>query len=194
MLEVYLAHHGVSAALAPPFAVSAVFEAIDRPSVDKRFPAWLDVPVIRFWSGILSDAEELEELTYSMDGRRVSFVLDETVYPRDAVYGAAYLFVDRCWLFLARPGDDQIEVRLKGKQAMDQAALEALAGEFANELLNQVVRQRVGESTAQIREYYMAKAFFADSNQTSIDALLAELDAEELEEDPLEISVPWEEA
>lgn len=142
----------------------------------------------------MSDAEELEELTYSMDGRRVSFVLDETVYPRDAVYGAAYLFVDRCWLFLARPGDDQIEVRLKGKQAMDQAALEALAGEFANELLNQVVRQRVGESTAQIREYYMAKAFFADSNQTSIDALLAELDAEELEEDPLEISVPWEEA
>ena len=65
--------------------------------------------------------------------------------------------------------------------------------DFANELLNQVVRQRVGEATAQIREYYMAKAFFADSNQTSIDALLAELDAEELEEDPLEIAVPWEE-
>ena len=67
-----------------------------------------------------------------------------------------------------------------------------IAGEFANELLNQVVRIRVGESTAQIREYYMAKAFFADANQTSIDALLAELDDEELEEDPLEISVPWE--
>jgi len=142
----------------------------------------------------LSDQEELEELTYSTDGRRVSFVLDETLYPRDAVYGAAYLFVDRCWLYLSRPADDQIEVRLKGKTALDQGGLEALAGEFANELLNQVVRQRVGESTAQIREYYMAKAFFADSNQTSIDALLAELDAEELEEDPLEISVPWEEA
>lgn len=82
---------------------------------------------------------------------------------------------------------------MKSKEATDQAGLEGLAGEFANELLNQVVRQRVGESTAQIREYYMAKAFFADSNQTSIDALLAELDAEELQEDPLEIAVPWEE-
>ena len=77
-------------------------------------------------------------------------------------------------------------------QIAESAESEKLAGEYANELLNQVVRVRVGESTAQIREYYMAKAFFADSNQTSIDALLAELDAEELEEDPLEISVPWE--
>lgn len=149
------------------------------------------------WRLRLSDAmetsEELEELTYSTDGRRVSFTLDETLYPRDAIYGAAYLFVDRCFLFLSRPDDANVEVRLKPKQEGDKAALEGLAGEFANELLNQVVRIRVGESTAQIREYYMAKAFFADSNQTSIDALLAELDAEELEEDPLEISVPWEE-
>lgn len=137
---------------------------------------------------------ELEELTFSTDGTRVSFVLDEDVYPRDAVYGAAYLFVDRCFLFLTRPGDDKVEVRLKPKTETDRAGLQALAGEFANELLNQVIRARVGEATAQIREYYMAKAFFADSNQTSIDALLAELDAEELEEDPLEISVPWEES
>lgn len=138
--------------------------------------------------------QELEELVYTTDGRRVSFVLDESIYPRDAVYGAAYLFVDRSYLFLSRPGEDRIEVRLKPKDEADATSLEALAGEFANELLNQVVRLRVGESTAQIREYYMAKAFFADANQTSIDALLAELDAEELQEETLEISVPWEES
>lgn len=137
--------------------------------------------------------QELEELTYLTDGRRVSFTLDEAIYPRDAVYGAAYIFVDRAYVFMTRPADDRIEVRLKPKAAdADKAALGALAGEFANELLNQVVRVRVGEANAQIREYYMAKAFFADSQQTSIDALLAELDAEELQEDPLEISVPWE--
>ncbi len=139
------------------------------------------------------NGQEMEELVWSTDGRRVSFTLSESIYPRDAVYGAAYLFVGKCYLFLTRPGDDQVEVRLKPKDDTDAAGLEKLAGEFANELLNQVVRQRIGESTSQIREYYMAKAFFADSNQTSIDALLAELDAEELEEDPLEISVPWEE-
>ena len=134
------------------------------------------------------------ELSYELDERRVRFPIDESLFPLDAIYGAAYLFVDRCYVFLDRPTDQVVEVQLRTKGEADEAALEALAGEFANELLNQVVRQRVGESTAQIREYYMAKAFFADSNQTSIDALLAELDAEELEEDPLEISVPWEEA
>lgn len=145
-------------------------------------------------SDAIETSSELEELSYSTDGTRVSFVLDEALYPRDAVYGAAYLFVDRCFVFLSRPADDQVEVRLKPKPDAAIQDLGVLAGEFANELLNQVVRIRVGESTAQIREYYMAKAFFADSNQTSIDALLAELDDEELEEDPLEISVPWEES
>ena len=137
------------------------------------------------------NGQEMEELVWSTDGRRVSFTLSESIYPRDAVYGAAYLFVGKCYLFLTRPGDDQVEVRLKPKDDTDAAGLEKLAGEFANELLNQVVRQRIGESTSQIREYYMAKAFFADSNQTSIDALLAELDAEELASDPLEVEVPW---
>lgn len=143
-------------------------------------------------SDVVTTPETLEELVYATDGRRVSFTLDENLYPRDAVYGAAYIFVDRAFIFLTRPGEDRIEVRLKPKEETDAAGLEKLAGEYANELLNQVVRVRVGESTAQIREYYMAKAFFADSNQASIDALLAELDKEELEEDPLEISVPWE--
>lgn len=138
--------------------------------------------------------ESLEELQYSEDGTRVSFTIDEEIYPRDAVYGAAYLFVDKCWLFLDRPADRKIEVRLKPKSAegVTEDTLAALAGEFANELLNQVVRVRVGESTRELREYYMARAFFGDETRSSIDALLAELDAEELEEDELEVAVPWD--
>lgn len=138
-------------------------------------------------------SEEMVELTYAVDDRRVSFTVDETLYPLDAIYGASYLFVDRCYVFLSRPADKQVEVRLKARQPADEAALDALAGEFANELLNQVLRHRVSESTAKIREYYMARAFFSTPVQASIDDLLAELDAEELEEDDLEIAVPWEE-
>lgn len=137
--------------------------------------------------------EEMVELTYAVDERRVSFTVDETLYPLDAIYGASYLFVDRCFVFLSRPADKQVEVKLKTRSAADEAALDALAGEFANELLNQVLRHRVSESTARIREYYMARAFFSTPVQASIDDLLAELDAEELEEDDLEIAVPWEE-
>jgi His-Xaa-Ser system protein HxsD len=137
--------------------------------------------------------ETLEELAFQLDERRVSFVMNEELYPRDAVYGSAYLFVDKCWVYLQRPSDKEIEVVLTSRNASaNEEELRELAGEFANELLNQIVRMQVGDKTAQIREYYLARAFFSDPNQSSIDALLAELDAEELEEDELEISVPWE--
>ena len=82
-------------------------------------------------------------------------------------------------------------MRVKTEVAED--ILVAVIGEFANELLNQVLRFKISESTAQIREYTMARAFLSSPAQASIDALLAELDAEELEDDDLEISVPWEE-
>lgn len=139
-----------------------------------------------------SSAGELEELVYAEDGRRVSFTLDESVYPRDAIYGAAYIFLDKAFVFMTRPADQRVEIRLKPKGESNPEILEALAGEFANALLDQVVRFRVAESTGRIREYYIARAFFTTPAQSSIDALLAELDAEELEEDDLEIEVPWE--
>jgi His-Xaa-Ser system protein HxsD len=131
-------------------------------------------------------------LLYDLEHNRVCFDIDEEIYPRDAVYGAAYLFVDRCYVFLGRPSDKTISVQLRSKKPADEDALTALAGEFANELLNQVIRVRVGEATSRIREYTLAKAFFSDPGRSTIDALLAELDAEELDEDPLEIEVPWE--
>ncbi len=141
-------------------------------------------------------APETRELIFELAERRVSFTLDEDLYPRDAIYGAAYLFVDRCYIFLDKPTDRQVEVRLRTKPGTDadEAALEALAGEFANELLNQVLRVRIGNSTARLREYYLARAFFHNQSDTSaIDALLAELDDEELADDDLEIAVPWQE-
>jgi His-Xaa-Ser system protein HxsD len=131
-------------------------------------------------------------LAYDLDDRQVSFNISEDLFPLDAVYGASYLFVDKCWLFLTRPCKGTVGVHLKTKEQSDEPALEALAGEFSNELLNQTLRVRIGESTATLREYTMARAFFTTPVQSSIDALLAELDAEELEEDELEISVPWE--
>ena len=134
------------------------------------------------------------ELSYDLSEGQVSFEVHEDLFVIDAIYGAAYLFVDRCWVFFTRPSDKSVGVHLKSKDEAEQPALEALAGEFANELLNQAIRVRIGESTATIREYTMARAFFTAPVQSSIDALLAELDAEELEEDDLEISVPWEES
>jgi len=136
-----------------------------------------------------ADLETFEVLT---DGRSVRLRLDEAVYPLDAIRGAAYLFLDRCFVRLDRPADQQIDVTLKTKEAPTPGQFDALAGEFGNALLDQAVRVQVAQSTGKIREYIMARAFFTAPAQSSIDQLLAELDAEELEGDDLEIQVPWE--
>jgi His-Xaa-Ser system protein HxsD len=135
---------------------------------------------------------ESVDFQFELSDRTIRFVVDEKIYPVDAIYGAAYIFIDRCYVFLDRPGDAKVALRLRTKGKSTEAELEALAGELANELLNQVLRLRIGESTARIREYYMARAFFSSDGKSTIDQLLAELDAEELAEAPLEVAVPWE--
>ena len=68
--------------------------------------------------------------------------LDVGLYPRDVLYAAAYVFLDRAYVLLDRDGARYL-LHLRGKQATDEATLRAMAGEFANELLAQALRQRV---------------------------------------------------
>jgi His-Xaa-Ser system protein HxsD len=140
----------------------------------------------------MSSSEDVADFTFALGEREIRFDVDEELYALDAVYGAAYLFIDRCYVFLARPAERKVTVRLRSKGAATPEELEALAGEFANELLNSQLRVRLSRETAAIREQYMARAFFAPRQNATIAELLAELDAEELAEEPLEIPVPWQ--
>ena len=132
-------------------------------------------------------------LGFSLGRDHVSFDVDETVYPLEAIYGGSYLFVDRCFVFLSRPGPRVVNVRLTSRGPATPPELDAIAGEFVNELLSQAARLRLSQATARIREYYTAAALRAAASAPSVDDLLAELDSEELGDDPLEITVPWEE-
>jgi His-Xaa-Ser system protein HxsD len=132
-------------------------------------------------------------LGFTLGRDQVSFDVDETVYPLEAIYGGCYLFVDRCFVFLSRPSERVVTVRLTSRGPATAAELDALAGEFLNELLSQAARLRLSQATARIREYYTAAALRAAASAPSVDDLLAELDSEELGDDPLEIMVPWEE-
>lgn len=136
---------------------------------------------------------DASRLGFSLGPDHVSFAVDESVYPLDAVYGACYLFLDKCFVFLSRSKSGTVDVRLTARGSAPSTELDALAGEFGNELLNQSLRLRLSQSTARIREYYTAAALRAAAATPSVDELLAELESEELLEDPLEIMVPWEE-
>jgi His-Xaa-Ser system protein HxsD len=137
--------------------------------------------------------EQQSRLGFSLGPDQISFEVDETVYPLEAIYGAAYLFLERCFVYLSRPKPAVVTIRLTARDSATAAELDVLAGEFANELLSQAARLRLSQATTRIREYYTAAALRAAASAPSVDDLLAELEAEDLGDDPLEIMVPWEE-
>ena len=138
-------------------------------------------------------AEQESRLGFTLGPDHVSFEVGESVYPLEAIYGACYLFLEKCFVYLTRAAADVVRVRLTAQEPASPAELDTLAGEFANELLSQTLRLKLAASTLRIREYYTAAALRAATSVPSIDELLAELESEELLEDPLEIMVPWEE-
>jgi len=119
------------------------------------------------------------------------FFLNLQDYPLEAIYGTAYVFLDKAYLFLVSRPAKKIEVSLKGKKKLTKKQLENLKVEFLNELLNYSLRINLAKHNRKIREYIVSQALFA--------ALGGEEIAEEPEEkfeyekDPLGIAIPWEE-
>lgn len=130
------------------------------------------------------------ELTLGPDA--VTVEVDESRHPLEAIQGACYRLLDRCYVYLSRPRPGAVTVRLTPRAAAPAAAVEALGVELAQALVGQTVRVQLAQAAARIREYTTAAALRAATAAPSVDELLAELESEDLLEDPLEIMVPWE--
>ncbi len=131
----------------------------------------------------------MENVEVDSPGNRIGLLLDEKIYPREVSLAAAYRFIDRCYVRLERAGRKQLQVWLKGKRKLGLKALDALAGEFNNELLQQLMRQQVAARTTGIREAIVGRALMSAEPWTQANEI-GELD---YTEDPLGIAVPWEE-
>ncbi len=93
-----------------------------------------------------SQIETLDPATSSL-----TLSLDVGLYPRDVLYAAAYVFLDRAYVLLDRV-DSRFVVHLRGKRPLDEALLQAMAGEFENELLAQALRHQVVDANQRIIE------------------------------------------
>ncbi|MDX2168261.1 MAG: hypothetical protein SF182_14400 [Deltaproteobacteria bacterium] len=136
--------------------------------------------------------ETASRLGFALRADQVACELDESVYPLEAIYGACYLYLERCFVFLTRARPGVVAVTLSAREPATPDGLDQLAGEFVNECLAQVTRLRLAQSTTRLREYYTAAALRAAAPAPLVDDLLAELESDDLLEDPLEIMVPWE--
>lgn len=123
----------------------------------------------------------------------VEIELDEGLYPKDAIYGAAYVFLDRCYVHLDRPADQRIRVTLRAKKGKIEDS-QAYAGEFENELLGQAYRRLLVEQNRQLVESITTRALGGAAGPPGLDELLA-MDIGEATafDDPLGIAMSWEE-
>jgi His-Xaa-Ser system protein HxsD len=125
----------------------------------------------------------------------VSLRIDAALYPMTALYAAAYVFIDRCYVLLDQPdsGHYQVTLSSKGGEAAE-ATLTAYAGEFANELLSCSWRAKIAEENRATIEAVTAQALRGAMGAPSLDDL-EKFDFTEGEafDDPLGIAMSWEE-
>jgi His-Xaa-Ser system protein HxsD len=124
----------------------------------------------------------------------VTCEVDEKVFSRQVVVSAAYLFLERCYIRLERAGKNSMRVRLKGKKKLSKPKLQALADEFDNELLHQLVRDQVARRTDSLREVIVGRALLSAEPMEGPDDSGRDSGQEpDYLDDPLGIAVPWEE-
>lgn len=124
----------------------------------------------------------------------VSIEVDDAVYPRAAIQGAAVVQLARAWVRLATPAAGRTRLTVRPKQGGSDGELAALGGEVLNELLHQALRLDVGARTEKLRELVIGKAVMSAEGEAAPPAL-APLPDEPVAfaDDPLGIARPWEE-
>ena len=121
--------------------------------------------------------------------------INPKLYSLDAVYSAAYVFLDRAYVILDGDPKSEILVRLKPKKEED---LETLGLEFSNELINYCDYQKRSAETKKIREMLLERALITNDPSVIPDNEFNDI-MNDLEEDgdflddPEGIAVPWEE-
>lgn len=128
------------------------------------------------------------ELSCSEDAYTVG--IDPQVYPREAVTKAAYLFLDRCYVYLFHDTQGDLKVRFKAKPQA-RVELSHLVDEFFNELLNQSIRLEIVTKSRNLRELIMARALYVECLEAGQDGDLPYEASPTSAVDPLGIGKNW---
>jgi His-Xaa-Ser system protein HxsD len=141
----------------------------------------------------IADGFPADICTVDMQATSVALRVDSGLYPLGALYGAAYIFIDRCYVLLGRPDATSYTVTLAWKKGTPEVvALRELAGEFMNELLSCAWRAKINEESRSIIEAVTAQAFAGAMGPPSLDDLEKFDFSEDAFEDPLGIAMSWE--
>jgi len=136
--------------------------------------------------GFPADLVEVEASAHA-----VRLKVDANLYPLDALYGASYIFIDRCYVLLDQPTPSFYRVTLTAKQKTTD--VRALVGEFENELLSCAWRAKIAQESRATIEAVTAQALSGARGAPSLDDLQKFDFADDTFDDPLGIAKSWEE-
>lgn len=120
---------------------------------------------------------------------QIAVIINPKIYPLEAVYGAAYVFLDRAYLKLDGDPEKKILVLIKSKENYSKKKLENLASDFLNELLSYGLRYQISKNNRKIREYIVGTAILSALGEGGEE----EKNKEDWQKDTMGIAVPWEE-
>lgn len=148
---------------------------------------------------------------------KIEFEVNLKDYPKDAIYAAAYQFLDEVYISLkdvaqkkAIKREEQIVTIIFEKKAQNKNDLETIKKEFLNELLYSAIRNNLSKKNKKIREAIVAQALFSavggfgeasgcdDDKKKDEISVEKDKDSSEkevqtgIENDPLGISMAWE--
>lgn len=138
-----------------------------------------------------------ESANTEVNGGTIVISVNPKLYPLEAVYSAAYVFMDRAYIVLDGDPEKEIIVRMKPKQG---CSLENLGNEFNNELLNYADYLTRAKETKKLREMFLQRAILSNDpqvigqqNNGGIEPEKEEIPEVAFLRDPESIAVPWEE-
>lgn len=135
-----------------------------------------------------------DQVQADVQANAVTLRVDASLYPVSALYAAAYIFIDRCFVLLDKPDAGHFKVTLSWKRdAPGEGVLRSLVGEFANELLSCAWRAKIAEESRAVIESTTAQALSGAMGAPSLDNLEKFDFSDEPFEDPLGIAMSWEE-
>lgn len=125
--------------------------------------------------------------------KKTTFFLNPKLYSLEAIYGAAYVFLDKAYIYLDGSPKSKIKITLKAKKGLKES--KNLKEEFLNELLNFSLRDQVSKNNKKIRERIVGTVLSIASsplekNETEEDLMFKEKTME-LEQDFSKMTAPW---
>ena len=100
----------------------------------------------------------MRETIKHIDGNRLLLEIDKTIYNAEAVLNASCKFTDRCYIHQEPASENIINVYFQEKEN-NSMALDKIANEFCNELIDQQIRINVEKEYGSIRDMIVKKAF-----------------------------------